>query len=220
MYTGEKKETILLLSTDARLAQLLLAEAQELNLGLRVASSLSALPTARLTALRLIFWDMDSVSLPSLPPLPAECLWYGISATDAPVPDGLQLTRRLVRPFSVDALRADLLRIAYAGQSTAAVEPSTSLPLQLDEDGLTLHAGEVTVTLTENEAAIFSLLLQHRGQVVSKEALHRAICRGEETPSGSNKIEVHLCNLRRKLEQPLGLRLISTVRGQGYRLVP
>jgi DNA-binding response OmpR family regulator len=111
------------------------------------------------------------------------------------------------------------LRIAAEGQAAAAEQPS-SLVLQLDEDGLTLHAGDLTVTLTENEALLLSLLLQHRGEPVSKETLHRALCRGEDTPSGSNKVEVHLCNLRRKLEQPLGLRLISTVRGQGYRLLP
>ena len=112
-----------------------------------------------------------------------------------------------------------LLRIAAEGQAAAAEQPS-SLVLQLDEDGLTLHAGDLTVTLTENEALLLSLLLQHRGEPVTKETLHRALCGGEDTPSGSNKVEVHLCNLRRKLEQPLGLRLISTVRGQGYRLLP
>ena len=219
MYTGDKKETILLLSTDARLSHLLLAETQELCLSMRVESSLSALPNARLSALRLILWDMDTVALPATPALPADCPVFGISATDVPPPEHITLTRRLPRPFSVDALRTELLRIAAEGQAAAAEQPS-SLVLQLDEDGLTLHAGDLTVTLTENEALLLSLLLQHRGEPVSKETLHRALCRGEDTPSGSNKVEVHLCNLRRKLEQPLGLRLISTVRGQGYRLLP
>ena len=186
---------------------------------MRVESSLSALPTARLSALRLILWDMDTVALPATPTLPADCPVFGISATEAPPPEHITLTRRLPRPFSVDALRTELLRIAAEGQA-AAVEQPSSLVLQLDEDGLTLHAADLTVTLTENEALLLSLLLQHRGEPVSKETLHRALCRGEDTPSGSNKVEVHLCNLRRKLEQPLGLRLISTVRGQGYRLLP
>ena len=220
MCTGDKKEPILLLSSDARLIQLLRAEAQELCLPLRVETNLAALSPARLTALRLVLWDMDSTALLSTAPLPPECLLYGISAANQPLAQDIPLTRRLTRPFSVDELRAEMLRIAYTGQAAATAEPSTSLPLQLQEDGLTLQAGELTVTLTEHEAAILSLLLQHRGQAVSKEALLRAISPDETAPTASNKLEVHLCHLRRKLEQPLGLRLISTVRGQGYRLLP
>ena len=220
MYTGDKKESILLLSADARLTQLLTAEAQELCLPLRVEATLAALSPTRLSALRLVLWDMDSTVLPTNAALPPECLLYGISTAEPPIVPDIPLTRRLTRPFSVDELRGEMLRIAYTGQATATAEPSASLPLQLQEDGLTLQAGELTVTLTEHEAAILSLLLQHRGLAVSKEALHRAISPDETAPTASNKLEVHLCHLRRKLEQPLGLRLISTVRGQGYRLLP
>ena len=34
----------------------------------------------------------------------------------------------------------------------------------------------------------------------------------------TNKLEVYICFLRRKIERPTGLHLITTVRGKGYRL--
>jgi DNA-binding response OmpR family regulator len=35
-----------------------------------------------------------------------------------------------------------------------------------------------------------------------------------------NVIEVHISNIRRKLDRPFGANGLRTVRGSGYRLVP
>ena len=60
------------------------------------------------------------------------------------------------------------------------------------------------------------ILMAHRGEIVSREMLESAL--QGEGKTDSNKVEVYLCFLRRKIERPLGLRLITTVRGKGYRL--
>ena len=39
-----------------------------------------------------------------------------------------------------------------------------------------------------------------------------------ESSESSNRLEVYICYLRKKLEQLTGIRLIRTVRGIGYRL--
>ena len=62
-----------------------------------------------------------------------------------------------------------------------------------------------------------SCLLEQRGEIVSREML-RAALNSESDEDDSNKTDVYICFLRRKLEHPLGLRLITTVRGKGYRL--
>jgi DNA-binding response OmpR family regulator len=100
--------------------------------------------------------------------------------------------------------------------AAAAANPSLP-PLHLEPEKLTLHVGEHTVSLTEKETAVLALLLARRGDTVKKEELHRVISDGADR--ASNKVEVYMCHLRRKLEQPLGLRLFSTVRGLGYCLL-
>lgn len=218
MNTTEKKERLLLISTDERLAHLLAAEAQELCIGLRTertAAILSSLPPT----IRLVLWDLDTVT-PLYPASLPECPIYGVTRQEPPATFDLPMTRILHRPFSIDQLRHELVRIIFAEQSALANAHELHLPIRMADDGTTLHIGEGSFVLTENEAAIMSVLLQHRGQTVTKEALRQAIANQNDTASVSNKVEVYLCHLRAKLEQPLGRRLFTTIRGQGYRLDP
>lgn len=214
----DKREPLLLLSSDARLAHLLAAEAGQLSLTLRVERTPAVLSSAALGALRLILWDMDSVPLPMDVSLPAECPICGISATGAPAPEHITLTARLTRPFSVDQLRTELLLPVSAAQPVGARESGAPLTLYFEDDALTLHIGNDTVALTEKEAAIMSLFLSHRGELVTKEQLRAVLATDAASVSESNTPEVHLSHLRSKLEKPFGIRLFHTVRGQGYQL--
>jgi DNA-binding response OmpR family regulator len=69
--------------------------------------------------------------------------------------------------------------------------------------------------LTQTEFELLRLLLSHRNTVVAKETLMTAVFSDRSvTP---NTVEVHIANLRRKVEA-LGPRVIHTVRGTGYVL--
>jgi DNA-binding response OmpR family regulator len=59
--------------------------------------------------------------------------------------------------------------------------------------------------------------MERRGEAVSREELSDCLATAGKK-SDSNKTEVYLCYLRRKLEKPTGRRWITTVRGVGYRL--
>lgn len=216
----EKKQELLFLGADLRLEHLITAEAHELCISVQTERSAAALTTADTRGIRLVLWDMDTVTLPDDLALPAELPIYGITAQrELASPPSPPLTKLWHRPLSVDRLRAELLRVVCAGQPAHAPDEGQSLAMYFESDALTLHIGENVFTLTEKEAAIMSLLLENRGKAVTKEALRAAIAEKEEAKeSVSNKVEVYLCHLRRKLEQPLGLRLFATVRGQGYRL--
>ncbi len=217
----EKRPELLLLSADSRLEHLLCAEARELCLTLRTERLTAPLTRMDPHTLRLILWDMDTVSLPAELALPAELPIYGLtSRQDVPVPTTPPLAKLWHRPLSVDALRTELLRVVSAGQLAPLSEEPQPTAIYFEADGTTLHVGESSFTLTEKEAAIMAQLLEHRGKAVTKEALRAAIAGKQPTDgSVSNKVEVYVCHLRRKLEQPLGLRLFSTVRGQGYCLL-
>ncbi len=85
--------------------------------------------------------------------------------------------------------------------------------ITLDTATLQLSCGGRQVRLTPGEAALFSLLSEKKGETVSYEALSAAV-----GGSDSNKVEVHICALRRKLGQIYSRPLITTVRGQGYKI--
>lgn len=70
--------------------------------------------------------------------------------------------------------------------------------------------------LTAKEQALLSFLLRHPDQILTRERIYAVVWDGE-VDATSNTLEVHLKELRRKLEA-VGPRLIHNRRGQGYFL--
>lgn len=118
----------------------------------------------------------------------------------------------LLKPFDLDELAARLhalLRRA-SGRSADRIEHG---PLTF-----TASTGEVTldgvaVDLSRRELALLRALLQHPHKILTGEQLHDCLY-GFEQDVESNAVNVHIHHLRRKL----GLEVVETVRGQGYRL--
>jgi len=139
-----------------------------------------------------------------------------VSARDA-VPDriaGLNAGADdyLLKPFDLDELiarvRALLRRHAKAASSEMKVGALTLDPVLR----LATLEGQA-LTLTAKEFALLEALLLRPGAVLSRERLEESIYGwGEEV--GSNAVEVHLHNLRRKL----GSHVIKNIRGVGYRI--
>jgi DNA-binding response OmpR family regulator len=69
------------------------------------------------------------------------------------------------------------------------------------------------VDLTAREFTMLETLMNHAGQVLSREQLLAHVW-GYDYDPGSNVVEVYVRYLRRKL----GDEVIETVRGMGYRL--
>ena len=67
------------------------------------------------------------------------------------------------------------------------------------------------------EFAILELLMRRSPAIVSRELIARHAWPEAGAEIGSNTIDVHMANLRRKLN--LAGVLLLTVRGAGYRLV-
>ena len=75
------------------------------------------------------------------------------------------------------------------------------------------HNGQ-EVALTAKELALLEALVRRPGAVLSREQLEESLY-GWGGEIGSNAVEVHLYNLRRKL----GSNVIRNIRGVGYRVV-
>ena len=80
--------------------------------------------------------------------------------------------------------------------------------------------GGVPVNLAAKELHLLRHLIDHRGQVVSRERLLRRIWQ-DQPFIGPRTVDVHIAWLRQKLENnPQPPRHIVTVRGEGYCFVP
>ena len=140
-----------------------------------------------------------------------------VSARDA-VPDriaGLNAGADdyLLKPFDLDELIARLRALIRrrAGAAAGRLEAG-ALCLDPVTRRATLEGREIA--LTAREFALLEALLHQPGAVLSRERLEESIYGwGEEV--GSNAIEVHLHNLRRKV----GAQRIRNVRGVGYKVV-
>ena len=75
----------------------------------------------------------------------------------------------------------------------------------------------VTVPLTAREFALLHYLMDRKGEVVSRTDLLEAVW-DAHYDGLSNVVDVHVANLRRKLELPGQPTSIETIRGVGYRV--
>ncbi len=118
----------------------------------------------------------------------------------------------LVKPFDLDELVARIRALwrRHAGRATPLLSAGALVLDPLRK--IATLAGE-PVNLSAKEFAIMEALMQRPGAVLSREKLEESVYPwGAEI--GSNAVEVHLHNLRRKL----GSALIQNVRGVGYRV--
>jgi len=87
----------------------------------------------------------------------------------------------------------------------------------LDPAAHTVKRGGVQVPLTAREFSLLHFLMDRAGQVVSRSDLLDAVW--DANYDGlSNVVDVHVANLRRKLDLPGRPQPIDTVRGVGYRI--
>ena len=82
------------------------------------------------------------------------------------------------------------------------------------EEKNTVSVNDKKYVLSDAEYRILSLLCKYPENTVLREELQKLF--GNES---SNISDVYICKLRKKLEQPLGQRLIFTVREKGYKII-
>lgn len=118
----------------------------------------------------------------------------------------------LVKPFSLVELlariRALIRRTAGGGDATNLI-PIGDVAVDTGRKVVT-HKGN-PVDLTAREYSLVEMLAFRRGKVVSRTELYDHLF-AEEDQSLSNLLDVHVCNVRKKI----GKGFIKTRRGHGY----
>lgn len=120
----------------------------------------------------------------------------------------------LVKPFDLDELSARIRALIrrHAGRSRSEIEAGT---LSLNPITRVVKLKDQPVPVSQKEFALLETLMQSPGSILSRSEIEERLYGwGEEI--GSNAIEVHIHNLRRKL----GVDRIRNVRGIGYMVSP
>lgn len=124
----------------------------------------------------------------------------------------------LVKPFSFDELDARIIALLRR-----PVEAKTPV---LEVKGITLNSSERRVTrnskpvkLTLKEFALLEYFMRNPNRVIDREELLNHLWDFNYTSFFSNSLDVHIKNLRKKIDYAKGPSIIETIRGVGYKLV-
>lgn len=118
----------------------------------------------------------------------------------------------VAKPFHIEEVLARLRALIRRAAGHASAE-LTCGPLRLDTKSSKASIDGVPLKLTSHEFRLLSYLMHHMDQVVSRSELVDHLY-DQDFDRDSNTIEVFVGRLRKKM----GIDLIETVRGMGYRI--
>lgn len=116
----------------------------------------------------------------------------------------------LVKPFDLNELSARVR--ALVRRSTGRADATLHYRnVTLDPAAHAVYVDDISVNVPRREFALLQKLLENSGQVLSREQLMQSLY-GWDEEVDSNALEVHIHNLRKKLNA----NYIRTIRGVGY----
>jgi len=122
----------------------------------------------------------------------------------------------LAKPFKFDELLARVRALVRRG-GAARTELLTCEGVELDRVKHKARAHGKALSLTPKEFQLLEHLLLHQGEVVRRTELLEKVWDLSFDPE-TNVVDVHVANLRRKLQSAGAGDVIRTVRSVGYRL--
>ena len=122
----------------------------------------------------------------------------------------------VTKPFSPRELTARVRAVLRRVEPDETDDRLRAGDVELDRKARTATVAGAEVELTGREFDLLWHLAARPGIVVTRSQLLDRVW-GIEFPGGTRTVDVHVGQLRRKLDRP---ELIRTVRGAGYKLVP
>ena len=120
----------------------------------------------------------------------------------------------LIKPFGFAELLARIHALLRRSELTRPVVLEVA-DLTLESLGHRVAREGVPVSLTPKEFAILEVLMRHAGHVVTRSRLAERVWETEHDAM-TNLVDVHVSNLRKKIDVEGKPPLIHTVRGRGY----
>jgi two-component system OmpR family response regulator len=122
----------------------------------------------------------------------------------------------LTKPFSFAELLARLRALGRRGQAEQ-MAPVEVGDLRLDPAARQAWRGDAEIELSAKELTLLEVFMRNPGHVLTRTQLLEHAWE-YDYEHRSNVIEVYVRYLRRKIDQPFGVKSLETVRGAGYRL--
>ena len=124
------------------------------------------------------------------------------------------------KPFHMEVLLAKVQALLRRTYNYAQQAQDTKIwnGAKLDYDRATIEYKGATVELTKNELLILKVLIQHNGQIVSRDDLMRKLW-DDERFVNDNTLTVNVNRLRQRLDEVGLVDVIVTKKGLGYMAV-
>ena len=210
---------VLIAAKDEVFARMLSLEFSERDFTPILAQTMSEIAEAMKTA-HLALIDAMFLTEDSLPPFSFETVIIGYPEVLSAIPTG-ELTKyfTITRPFVIDEFFETFFEPDKKSHHMSFHIPKRKSPaefLALDKENRIAYFKGKKVELTKKEFALLDLLYENRGVPVSREEALTLVF--GESGSGTNVVDVYVNYLRSKIDNPFGVRLITTVRGKGYMI--
>ena len=122
----------------------------------------------------------------------------------------------LTQPFELVELLARVRALARRSGATRS-DLLTYGPIEMERLNHKVRVAGAKLDLTPKEFQLLEHFLVRPEEPIGRAELLKGVWDQERDP-GSNLVDVHVGNLRRKLKHAAGVDLIQTVRGEGFRL--
>ena len=122
----------------------------------------------------------------------------------------------LTKPFSVSELTARARALLRRPHVTTSPE-LTFEDISLDPSAKKVYRAGKEIKLTLKEFAILEYFMRNPGQIIMRDQLLDHVW-DFDFKGFSNVIDVHITNLRKKLDKGKRQNVLETIRGVGYRL--
>ena len=122
----------------------------------------------------------------------------------------------VTKPFSPRELVARVRAVLRRAEAVSPDAPTRACgDVEIDLRSHTVTVAGAPVVLRTLEFELLAELMRHAGQVVSRDRLLERVW-GVSFAGGTRTVDVHVAQLRKKLDRP---KLIRTVRSVGYRML-
>ncbi len=208
---------VLIASGDERFARMFALEFSERGFTPFIASAKSEMPDL-LKSAHLALVDASMLAEGPLPPFSFETVILGYPEELAALPT-IELTKyfTIARPFVIEEFFETFFEPDDKSHRVAFHIPKKKSPsefLSLDKENRIAYFKGKKVELTKKEFLLLDLLYENRGIPVSREEALSLVF--DDAGHGTNVVDVYVNYLRAKIDNPFGVRLITTVRGKGY----
>lgn len=123
----------------------------------------------------------------------------------------------IAKPFSVELLHQRIMAVLRRSQSPAAQSLFSYLDLSVDFDKMQVMIKGNSIKLSATEYRLLELLIQNKGQVLTRSIILEKIWDCHENYVDENTLTVHIRRLRQKIENdPKNPKYIITIFGIGY----